>query len=67
MGGVLVAAMLLTGFPKLSFANEQPPNIIFILTDDHRWDTLSCLDHPFVQTPNMDRLVKEGVIFNNDF
>ena len=67
MGGVLVAAMLLTGFPKLSFANEQPPNIIFILTDDHRWDTLSCLDHPFVQTPNMDRLVKEGVIFNNAF
>lgn len=43
------------------------PNIIFILSDDHRWDYLSCLGHPFLKTPNMDRLASEGVLFSNAF
>jgi N-acetylglucosamine-6-sulfatase len=50
-------------------ALEPPkrPNIVFILTDDHRWDYMSCAGHPFVQTPNMDRLANEGVLFSNAF
>jgi N-acetylglucosamine-6-sulfatase len=43
------------------------PNIIFILVDDHRWDALSILGHPVVQTPNLDRLCREGVRFENAF
>lgn len=43
------------------------PNIIFILTDDQRWDVMSCMGHPFVKTPNMDRLANEGVLFKNAF
>jgi N-acetylglucosamine-6-sulfatase len=43
------------------------PNIIFILSDDHRWDYLSCLGHPFLKTPNMDRLAREGMLFSNAF
>ena len=43
------------------------PNIIFILSDDHRWDLLSCLDHAFIETPNMDRIAEEGVLFENAF
>mgnify|MGYP001818529281 CR=1 FL=1 len=43
------------------------PNIIFILVDDHRWDALSILGYPLVQTPNLDRLYREGVRFENAF
>ncbi len=46
---------------------DQRPNIIFILSDDHRWDYLSSLDHPFVRTPHLDRLADEGVLFSNAF
>jgi arylsulfatase A-like enzyme len=43
------------------------PNIIFILTDDHRWDHFSCMGHPFLQTPHLDRIANEGVVFENSF
>jgi N-acetylglucosamine-6-sulfatase len=43
------------------------PNIIFILADDHRWDHMGCMGHPFVQTPAMDRLAAEGILFENAF
>jgi len=43
------------------------PNIIFILTDDQRWDAMSCLGHPFLKTPNMDRLRHEGALYANAF
>ena len=33
---------------------DKPPNILFILSDDHRWDFLSCVGHPFVETPRLD-------------
>ncbi|MCG6909612.1 MAG: sulfatase [Deltaproteobacteria bacterium] len=48
-------------------AAEKKPNIVFILTDDHRWDALGVMGHPFVETPNMDRLAREGVLFENAF
>ncbi len=38
------------------------PNIVFILADDHRYDALGFLGHPFLETPNLDRLAHEGVI-----
>ena len=47
--------------------NGKKPNVIFILTDDQRWDCLSCEGHPCLQTPNMDRLAKEGARFANMF
>jgi N-acetylglucosamine-6-sulfatase len=43
------------------------PNVVFILTDDQRWDCLSCAGHPFLKTPNMDRIAAEGVRFANAF
>ncbi|NQT01949.1 MAG: sulfatase [Planctomycetes bacterium] len=48
-----------------AFTNK--PNIIFILTDDQRYDAMSCAGHPWLKTPNMDRLAKEGVLFRNAF
>jgi choline-sulfatase len=41
----------------------KKPNILFIFTDQHRGDTLGCVGHPVIKTPNLDKLAKEGVVF----
>ncbi|HRU07119.1 MAG TPA: sulfatase-like hydrolase/transferase, partial [Candidatus Brocadiia bacterium] len=41
----------------------QKPNILFILTDQMRWDCLSAAGHPVVETPNLDGLCSRGVRF----
>ena len=43
------------------------PNIIFIKTDDQRFDSLGMTGHPVTKTPNVDRLAQEGVFFENAF
>ena len=55
----------ITGYIKV--ANAAHPNVIFILTDDQRWDQLGCAGHPYLKTPHIDRLAAEGVQFSNMF
>lgn len=43
------------------------PNLVFILTDDQRNDTLGCAGHPIVKTPVIDSLAARGVRFRNAF
>lgn len=43
------------------------PNIIFILTDDHRWDALGVMGNPILKTPNIDNLARRGVMFRNAY
>ena len=43
------------------------PNMILIITDQQRFDTIRALGYPYVDTPNLDRLVNEGVTFTNAF
>lgn len=45
----------------------KKPNIIFLLTDDHRRDALGAMGNPIIKTPNMDRLAKAGVLFQNAY
>jgi len=59
--GAAAAGGLLTG--RLSVAQGKRPNILFLMTDQHRGDTLGAAGHPCVQTPNLDRIAKEGVRF----
>ncbi|MDF7800132.1 sulfatase-like hydrolase/transferase [Pontiellaceae bacterium B1224] len=42
---------------------DSKPNILFIFTDDWGWGDLSCHGHPYVKTPNIDRLAEEGTDF----
>ena len=42
-------------------------NILFIMADQLRWDYLSCYGHPYLKTPNIDKLAKEGLLFESAF
>jgi len=43
------------------------PNILFILLDDMGWRDLSCTGSPFYETPNIDRLATEGMLFTDAY
>ena len=64
---------LLIAFPISTIGQRSPttgtsrPNIVFILVDDLRWDELGCAGHPFIRTPNIDRIAREGAMFRNAF
>ena len=49
---------------------DQPsdqPNVLFVMTDQQRFDTIAALGHSHVSTPNHDRLVERGVSFTNAY
>lgn len=48
-------------------AGTKKPNVIFIVADDQRPDTIAALGHPVVKTPNLDKLVQRGFVFNNAY
>jgi len=49
---------------NLLVAADKKPNILFIFADDWGWGDLSCHGHPYVKTPHIDRLAKEGTDFH---
>ena len=61
------AAMGLSCRRPLVPTGRRRPNVVFILTDDQRWDTMGCAGHPFLKTPHLDRLAAEGARFANCF
>jgi arylsulfatase A-like enzyme len=44
---------------------EQRPNIVFIMSDDHAYQAISAYSDKLIQTPNIDRIAKEGMLFTN--
>jgi len=67
---LLLAALLLIMSLAALHAADAPkadgkskPNIVFIFADDWGWGDLSCHGHPFLKTPNLDRLAREGTDF----
>ena len=61
----LITSLILISscFPKKSIT--QPPNFIIFIADDISWDDFGCYGNLNVKTPNIDRLSKDGLIFNN--
>ncbi len=47
--------------------DRKPRNVVFILSDDHRYDAMGFLGHPFLETPNMDRMASGGAHLRNAF
>src|ERR1051325_4128034 len=66
LGGA-ITAVAATAVSCHRARRDTRPNVLFILTDDQRWDCMSCAGHPFLKTPNIDRIANEGVRFANAF
>lgn len=62
--GLLILVSACTGNQQ---EPSERPNIVFIMTDDHSYQTLSAYDDRFIETPNLDRIAEEGVKFVNSF
>jgi len=64
---VLFLATLITAFLATLSAAKQQPNIIYVLLDDAGYGDLSCYGQKKFQTPNIDRLAREGMKFTNHY
>ncbi|MEQ8785462.1 MAG: sulfatase-like hydrolase/transferase [Pirellulaceae bacterium] len=65
--GVLLLCLAVVGLSRVSAADEKlpqrPPNILFLLTDDQRPDTIAALGNQVIETPNLDALARRGTSF----
>ena len=65
--GVGAAALAVANRSNAAQASDDRPNIVFILVDDQRNDTLGCAGHKIIKTPVVDALAAKGVRFSNTF
>jgi len=56
LGGITIASSC--------FAQEKP-NVVFILADDMGWGDTGCYGHPYIKTPNIDKLARDGTLFTS--
>lgn len=60
-----LAALSLASCANQKKEETKRPNIIFMMTDDHTTQAMSCYGGNLIQTPNMDRIANEGIRFDN--
>jgi arylsulfatase A-like enzyme len=63
----LLFLLILLACGPLGRCAASQPNIIFFLSDDHRWDRMGCAGHSILKTPTLDSLAAGGVRFTNMF
>jgi arylsulfatase A-like enzyme len=61
----LVSAWTAAGSVSRASSVESPPNIVFILSDDHAYQAVGAYGSKLNATPNIDRLAREGMLFRN--
>ncbi len=63
------AALASTESEAAEEAAKQPqrPNILFLMTDQHRFDCLGCMGNHVIRTPNLDRIAREGIRFTSAY
>lgn len=67
---VIYSLALLNAIPSTAWAKEgvsEPPNVIYIFTDDQRFNTIGALGNPDIITPNLDRLAEQSFVFSNAY
>src|SRR4051812_33922816 len=64
-----LAALFVARSPGASAEPPRPgrPNILLILADDHRHAAAGFMGHPYLETPHLDRMSRDGVVFENAF
>ena len=65
----ILLAVLTAGLIRAEAGAQKPkpPNVLFLLSDDQRPDTIAALGNPHIKTPSLDRLVREGTVFNRAY
>ncbi|MCW2119039.1 sulfatase [Flavobacterium sp. 7A] len=54
-------------FPVVFNAQNSKPNVVFLLVDDLGWGDFGCYGSQFYETPNIDKLASQGMLFNNAY
>ena len=67
LGTTLAGLPLAASRAAAGQTRRDPPNIIFIMTDDQRWDAISAAGNTILKTPNIDRIATGGVRFTEAF
>ncbi len=68
IGFIVLEFLIFTGCGQHGETDRQiRPNILFIMSDDHAQKAISAYDKSLMHTPNIDRIAREGAIFNNSF
>lgn len=63
----LAAISFVLSLCSLAHTYADTPNIVMILSDDQAWNDYSFMGHEVIETPNLDRLAKEGVVFRRGY
>jgi hypothetical protein len=58
--GLVAVGLFSVISPVEAAGRDGRPNIVFVLSDNQRWDFMGCSGHPFVRTPHLDPLYREG-------
>lgn len=70
-GLVTICIVALVAVRGTTFAQEaagpKRPNLLFLFSDDQRYDTIHALGNPHIKTPNLDRLAESGFVFHNNY
>lgn len=63
----VIAALLLIPLSASLAADapKRPINLLFVITDQQRWDALGCMGNPILKTPHLDQLAREGARFTS--
>ena len=60
-----IYVLLVLFFLSACSDKDERPNILFIMSDDHAYQAISAYDDRLIQTPNIDRIADEGILFTN--
>lgn len=63
--GILLLCLLFTGTLGSAQSTSRKPNIVVIFSDDHALQAISAYGSPHIKTPNIDRIAREGALFNH--
>jgi uncharacterized sulfatase len=64
---VSVLCLVVPGFEKPLQADDAPPNIVMIISDDQTWTDYGFMGHPDIQTPHLDRLAARSAVFRRGY
>jgi arylsulfatase A-like enzyme len=65
--GIISVLLVLIAYTSVAAKNKSKPNIIFIFADDQCHSTIGALGNKEIKTPNLDKMVSEGVTFTHTF